>query len=70
MADIYRASDGDTIDLIAWRRYGRQDQVIINLILSANPEIADFGPVIPGGLVVVLPDPPVASTSQGVRLWD
>lgn len=66
---VYVTREGDTADWIAWRHYGRVDSV--DAILEANPGLADYGPVLPAGVEVVLPEVEQPSTTvRGVRLWD
>ncbi len=64
----YRTRDGDMIDELAWRIYGREGMAMA--IYDANPGLADYGPVLPAGLLIELPDraktEPVATT---IRLW-
>lgn len=63
----YRTVDGDMVDLIAWRHYGREAAMAD--ILDANPGLAARGPVLPAGVEIELPDlpPPAPAT---VKLWD
>ncbi|UVS95944.1 tail protein X [Burkholderia glumae] len=64
------AQQGDTVDLICWRYYGRTDGTV-EAVLEANPGLADFGVVIPMGTLVYLPDiATVASTAPLVQLFD
>ena len=60
--------DGDTLDGICWRHYGREDA--LPAVLAANPGLADHPPVLSAGIVVVLPelDPP-SPRPPAVRLW-
>lgn len=59
------------VDEIAWTYYGTTDAGQTEAILAANPGLADYGPVLPSGVVITLPDQTtVAATSQGVKLWD
>ncbi len=64
----YRTKAGDVVDLICHRHYqGTSGQV--EAVYTANPGLADLGPVLPAGIVILLPDPPpVAATI--IRLWD
>ncbi|EWC40119.1 tail protein X [Stutzerimonas stutzeri] len=65
-----RAQQGDTVDAICWRHYGRTAGVV-EQILEANPGLADLGPVIPHGTQVLLPEQAVrAEQRQMVNLWD
>ncbi|HCD9834341.1 phage tail protein [Pseudomonas corrugata] len=64
------ANQGDTVDAICWRYYGRTAGVT-EAVLDANPGLADLGPVIPHGTAVTLPDAaPQAEQRQVVNLWD
>ena len=65
-----RAQQGDTVDAICWRHYGRTAGVV-EQVLDANPGLADLGPVIPHGTLVQLPEQAVrAKQRQMVNLWD
>ena len=61
-----RALDGDTIDAIAFREYGRHGMEAS--VLSANPELAGRVQLAPG-TVVRLPDASPAPASDRIRLW-
>lgn len=64
------ASQGDTVDGLCWRYYGRTAGVT-EAVLEANPGLADLGAVIPHGTTVYLPDAvPQAEQRQVVNLWD
>lgn len=68
---IYTVREGDTVDLIAWRYYGRQDSRVTEQVLDANPHLADYGALLPGGLSITLPD--IATPGEQaatVKLWD
>jgi len=39
-------------------------------VLQANPGLAEYGPTLPHGLEVELPDVAPAATAQTVQLWD
>lgn len=66
----YHSKQGDTVDSIAWDIYERQEPQLIAGILDANPGLAEFGPLLPAGLRLAIPDAPAAETVAGVRLWD
>lgn len=71
MALVYRTRAGDTADWIAWKHYGAVDALTVRAVLEANPGLADYGPALPAGIDVTLPDvEQPASTVQGVKLWD
>lgn len=60
---------GDMLDLIAFRHYGYSSGAV-EAMLEANYGLADKPPVLPAGIVVVLPDIAPAPARQPVRLWD
>jgi phage tail protein X len=66
----YLTSDGDTADLIAWKYYGTTAGDVVTKLLDANGGLADFGPVLPAGVTVTLPEIDVAAKKPGVKLWD
>jgi phage tail protein X len=64
------AMQGDTLDTICWRHYGRTAGVV-EQVLEANPGLADLGPTLPHGTPVNLPAAPAqAEQRQMVNLWD
>lgn len=69
MAATVRAEQGDTVDAICWRHYGRTAGVV-EIVLDANPGLADLGPTIPHGTAVQLPDITTQQQRQTVQLWD
>jgi phage tail protein X len=43
----------------------------LEAVLEANRGLADFGPILPAGVTITLPDLAVAPASaQTVRFWD
>lgn len=66
-----RARQGDTLDAILYRAYGKTAG-ITETTLSMNRHLADYGATLPEGTPVVLPDPPAESTTKkpNVKLWD
>ena len=50
-----RAHQYDTVDALCWRHYGRT-QGVTEQVLQANPGLAEYGPFLPHGLQVELPD--------------
>lgn len=70
MAATYRTQDGDMLDDLCWRHYGRQSGAV-EVVLEANRGLAELGPIYTTGTLIALPDlaPPAASAGP-VRLWD
>ncbi|MFA5712134.1 tail protein X [Mycolicibacterium sp.] len=64
----YVTRDGDMLDWICWRHYGRSADAV-EAVLEANPGLAVLGPVYAAGLTIVLPDLPPAAEAEIVRLW-
>ncbi len=65
----YRTNDGDMLDVICWRHYGRTSGVV-EQVMEANPGVASMGAVLPTGMVIMLPDITPARETTIVRLWD
>lgn len=68
---IVRAQQNDTLDQLCWRHIGRTEGVV-EVVLERNPGIAAFGPILPHGHLVTLPDQNSAPSKQNqtVQLWD
>jgi len=64
----YTTRDGDLLDWVAWRFYGRTADTVA-AVLAANPGLAEWGPVLPGGLVVWLPEVPATAAAAAADLW-
>jgi phage tail protein X len=63
------AQQGDTVDSMCWRFYGRTASVV-EKVYQANNGIAGLGPVLPHGTAVEMPDIAEASVKESLRLWD
>lgn len=66
--NVVIAAQGDSVDLIAYRRYGAHGME--QAILDANPGLAALGPILPLGTRIVLPVEDVKDRSQSGRLWN
>ncbi|WP_055128238.1 tail protein X [Pseudomonas mediterranea] len=70
MKVIIRAHQNDTVDALCWRHYGRTAGVT-EAVLEVNPGLADYGPMLPQGLAVQVPEAQTAAPQrQVVNLWD
>jgi len=56
MSDRYQTRDGDMVDEVASRYYGRTSGGEVEAIYAANYRLADLGPELPAGMVIELPD--------------
>lgn len=64
-----RALQGDTLDAICARYYGRT-QGVFESVLAANPGLAELGAVLPHGTAVEMPDVQSSPVKETVSLWD
>lgn len=63
------AHQGDTVDALCQRYYGKTQGVTEQVLLS-NPGLADKGPILPHGCPVEMPDIIQATSVQTLQLWD
>jgi phage tail protein X len=68
---IHTTQDGDMLDEICWRHYGRQSGAV-EAVLEYNRGLGDLGPVYGSGLQIRLPVLTVGTDAvrRPVRLWD
>lgn len=67
-----RTGQNDTLDLLCWRYLGITAGVV-EAALQLNPGLADYGPILPQGILVTLPDATTVSqtdTTETIQLWD
>ena len=61
---------GEAVDLICRREYG-DESGFAEAVYDTNPGLAAYGPILPAGVVIVLPDVTVTvEADTPVRLWD
>lgn len=60
--------EGDTVDLIAFDRFGTHGME--TAILNANPGLAAMDLILPTGLIIRIPVPEVKDRTTTDRLWD
>jgi phage tail protein X len=70
MADTYLTSAGDMLDAICAQYYGATTNRVVEQVLEANAGLADYGPTLPAGLQIALPDIAQPAQQEGVKLWD
>lgn len=63
------AQQGDTLDALCQRHYGRTGGVLES-VLAENPGLAELGVILPHGTVVSLPQVDTAPVTETVNLWD
>ena len=69
MATQIRTHQGETVDALCWRHYGRT-LGMTEAVLQANPGLAALGLILPQGLLVGMPDLPAPQPQPIVQLWD
>lgn len=63
-------TDGDMVDAIALRAYGRRDGTTTAQVLATNPGLCAYPVRLPAGVRIVIPDAPETMTDRRVKLWD
>lgn len=67
----YITRQNDLLDDVVHRYYGDTDNRAVEIVLEANRGLADYGPVLPAGLRIVLPDRvPSQESTKLQTLWD
>lgn len=61
---------GDTVDFIVWKHYGTQEGLLLEQVLAANAGLADYGVVLPAGVIIDLPELTAVGQSKGIKLWE
>lgn len=66
-----RSIAGDSVNLLLYRELGLCDDAAEEALWRLNPELAEYGPVLPAGVWVVIPE--LATRPAAVRpvsAWD
>ena len=63
------ALQGDTLDAICARYYGRTEGVV-EAVLADNPGLSELGVILPHGTAIELPEADSAARTETVNLWD
>lgn len=68
---LVRAEQNDTLDALVWRHLGATAGYVEET-LERNPDLAQFGPILPHGTLVDLPEPKASppKVQTIVQLWD
>lgn len=69
MTTTYITKDGDSVDFVAWKFYGATTNQVVEAVLAANRGLADYGPKLPAGVIITLPEITAPAKAQGVKLW-
>ncbi|NDV27706.1 tail protein X [Desulfovibrio sp. JC010] len=69
MSTTYMTIDGDMLDELCYRQYGREGAV--TAVLEANPGLAAKGTKFEAGVVIIFPDlDETAEQAATIKLWD
>lgn len=68
MATTYRTREGDVLDYICWKHYGTTS--VVEKVLDANMNLAEYGTILPSGLSIELPDISLQKEVEAESLWD
>lgn len=63
------AMQGDSLDAICARHYGRTEGVV-ETVLQSNPGLSELGVILPHGTAIELPETHSAPKTETVNLWD
>lgn len=67
---LVRSLQGDTVDKLCYRHLGKTEGVT-EATLGLNHGLTSYGPTLPAGVLVTLPDVTEATaTTPTVQLWD
>ena len=67
-----RTRAGDTVNALLYRETGRSDDDAEEALWALNLGLAEYGPVLPAGVIVRLPvlETRDAEVRQAVTVWD
>lgn len=68
MSTRYITREGDMLDDVCRRVYGKQEPGQVEAVLAANPGLAARDPVLPAGVLITLPTLEAQGDTK-VRLW-
>jgi len=64
---IYVTKDGETLDYICWKYYGKTN--VVEQVLMANRHLAKLDAVLPGGVKINLPTIEEPEDTKKIKLW-
>ncbi|MBX7275378.1 tail protein X [Pseudomonas sp. ERGC3:05] len=66
-----RSIAGDSVNLLLFRELGRCDDAAEETLWRLNPGMAEYGPVLPAGVWVIVPELPARPAAvRPVLAWD
>ncbi|MCW6036834.1 tail protein X [Spirulina subsalsa FACHB-351] len=72
MQRVVKTIAGDSVNRLLWRELRRDDDSAEEALWSLNPGLAAYGPLLPAGIRVVLPDLEQRrhQAQRAVTAWD
>ena len=66
-----RSIAGDSVNLLLYRELGRCDDAAEETLWRLNPALAEYGPVLPAGMWVIVPEIQARTAAlRPVLAWD
>ena len=66
-----RSIAGDSVNLLLYRELGRCDDAAEETLWRANPDLAEYGPVLPAGVWLIVPEMQTRPAAvRPVLAWD
>ncbi|WP_264685604.1 MULTISPECIES: tail protein X [unclassified Wolbachia] len=69
MTTYYWSKEGEMIDLICWRHYGAT-RGVVEVVLEANPGLAEYSDSLPSGLRIKLPLIQEQLKKSKLKVWE
>lgn len=70
MEEIITAGQGETVDLMVWRHYGRIWPGLVEAVYAANPGLGALHAIIPIGTRVRMPAYQEPRRARMIRIYD
>lgn len=67
---VVRSRDGDTVSQVLWLVSGRNDDEAEEALYEVNPGLEQYGPVLPEGVEIKIPEFPEKAPERVVNIWD
>lgn len=65
-----RSRDGDSVPLILWQQMQRDDDEAEEALYRLNPGLEQYGPILPAGIEIRLPELAAKTPTKVVNVWD
>lgn len=65
-----RSRDGDSVSLLIWLALKVDDDNTEEALYKLNPGLEEYGPILPAGIEIVLPELSTPEPAKVVNVWD